>query len=92
MQDKVKLGHDVLSHEPTEPPMKFYAGKKGLHPKILGILKESERPLSIQEIQKLAGIRSWTTSKAVLMDLVLRGEIEGFRSGHSFLFRVKKQT
>lgn len=85
-----KVGHDILRVEPTDSPVKFYRGKKPYVPKILEILKNSEKPLNIYEISKSADI-SWITAKSILMDLVVSGEIEVYKSGFLFLFSIKKE-
>ena len=87
-----KVGHDILKLQPSESPVKFYTGKKDYASKILKILKDSERPLCVEEIRNLVGIPSWVTTKCVVMDLVLCGRVEVFKSGRQFLFRVKKQS
>ena len=51
-----KVGKDVLRFVPSEAPVKF--GKGDCTNKILRILKEAERPLSISEIGRLVGIKS----------------------------------
>ena len=87
-----KIGKDVLKFNPSESPVKFYTGKKDYASKILEILKQSERPLCVEEIRNLVGIPSWVTAKCVVMDLVLCGRVEVFKSGRQFLFSIKKET
>jgi len=65
-------------------------GKGKFTHKILEILKEAERPLNVHEICVLADIHSWVTGKSEIMDLVVSGRVEVFKSGRHFLFRLKK--
>lgn len=85
-----KVGRDVLKFETTDHPVKFfYSGKKEFAEKVMEILEKAEKPLNINEIRHLAGI-SWVATKSLVMDLVLGGRVEAFKSGRLFLFRVKK--
>ena len=85
-----KLGNDVLRFASCDSPVKF--GKGDYSDKILEILSQVERPLCISEIQRLAGVGSWIKTKSEVMDLVISGKVEVFKSGRQFLFRVKKQS
>lgn len=85
-----KIGHDVLRYKPPETPVKMYTGKIDYREKVLKILKDSERPLNTNEIRRLAGIRSWITAKSVMLDLMMSGEVEAFKSGNVLLYRVIK--
>ena len=87
-----KVGKDILSFQTSEPPVIFYTGKKDYPSRVLGVLEESERPLNVDEIRRLTGIKSWITTKCVAMDLVLSGKVEVYKSGKQFMFRIKKET
>ena len=89
-----KIGSDVLKSNPITTPVKsFHKGykyKEEWKQKVLAVLRDSDRPLNITEIQILAKIRHWITTKEILMDLELRGLLEHFRSGQQMLFRIKR--
>lgn len=86
-----KVGHDVLSFETSDQPVKFfYSGRKEFLEKVMRILQEAEKPLNVNEIRHLAGIKSWVATKSAVMDLVLSGRVDAFKSGRHFLFKFKK--
>ena len=85
------VGRDVLRFETSDHPVKFfYSGKKEFAEKAMEVLENAEKPLNVNEIRHLAGIKSWVATKSIVMDLVLSGRVEVFKSGRHFLFRLKK--
>ena len=88
---QTEVGKVLKFHETTKSPVNFfYSGKKDYASKVLEILRKSDRPLNITELRRLVGIHCWTTAKSVVMDLVLSGHVEVFKSGRHFFFRLKK--
>jgi DNA-binding transcriptional ArsR family regulator len=87
-----KIGKDIISFTPANQDALFTDNtKKTIDQKkqILEILGESKRPLNITELTKLSKL-SWRGVKSTLVDLTVTGQVEGFRSGRAFLFRLKQ--
>lgn len=91
-----KIGRDVLIKPKTPTTASVKSSHKGYvygekwKQKVLAVLKNSDRPLNIKDVQVLAEIPNWFTAKDILMDLELRGLLEHFRSGRQMLFRIKR--
>lgn len=89
-----KIGKSVVTFNPPKTTVgrSFTTGnkyKESSKERILAVLSNSERPLNISEIQRLAEIGSWVSTKQLLVDLETEGKVEHFRSGYPILFRLK---
>jgi hypothetical protein len=54
--------------------------------RVLEVLQSSHIPLSIEAVRAKAGIKSWVTAKAVLLELLIKGEIVGMKTDKSWVF------
>ncbi|WP_309492760.1 hypothetical protein [Candidatus Hecatella orcuttiae] len=53
---------------------------------ILEVLKKAERPLDVKKIQELAGIAHWSVALNHLLQLLIEGQIAGFKTSKSWIF------
>jgi hypothetical protein len=58
--------------------------------KVLEVLHNSALPMDIENIRIKADIKNWTTSKAVLLELLNEGKINGQMTTRSWIFWAKK--
>lgn len=66
--------------------MKFNYKKKTLQ-----VLEDSSIPMDIENVRVRAGIKSWVTSKSVLLELLCEGIISGQKTTKSWIFWVDKK-
>lgn len=59
--------------------------------RLLKLLEEAQRPVSVDYVAYNLGI-SWVTAKALLLELVLEGKIEGIKTTKSWIFSKKNET
>lgn len=59
--------------------------------KALNVLKDSSIPMDIENVRVRAGIKSWVTSKSVLLELLWEGKISGQKTTKSWIFWIDKQ-
>ena len=90
-----KIGKSVLNFNPPKTKLNpsFTQGfkyKEEAKERILAVLRNSERPLNVSELQRLTGIETWVSTKQVLVDLEAEGRVEHFRSGRYLLFKLKR--
>ena len=89
-----KNGNSALSFNPPKTKLNpsFTQGfkyKEETKERVLAVLRNSEKPLNVSEIQRLADIETWDSTKQVLVDLEAEGKVEHFRSGRYLLFRIR---
>jgi len=56
--------------------------------KILEVVGNSPIPMDIENIRVKAGIKSWSTAKATLLELVLERRILGTKTTKSWIFWI----
>lgn len=56
--------------------------------KVLAVLKEVDKELSITQISHRANL-SWVTTKNALLELIMLGLVEGKREGNALKFKIK---
>jgi len=56
-----------------------------LRKKVRVFIKQQETPFSINNVAKEFGI-SWTTARAILLELALEGEVETIKTTKSYVF------
>ena len=54
--------------------------------KVLKVLQNSPIPVDIENVRVRAGIKSWVTSKSVLLELLCEGRISGQKTTKSWIF------
>jgi hypothetical protein len=54
--------------------------------KVLEVIENAETPLSIEAVRVKAGIKSWVTAKAVLLELLAKGKLVGIKTDKSWSF------
>jgi len=59
--------------------------------KVLHVLRNSSMPMDIENVRVKAGIKSWVTSKSVLLELLCEGKISGQKTTKSWIFWVDQQ-
>jgi hypothetical protein len=57
--------------------------------KVLQVLEESPIPMDIENVRVKAGIANWTTSKAILLELLTERKINGQMTTRSWIFWKK---
>jgi len=55
---------------------------------VLDFLMKSDKPHSIKEVARALNL-NWNTAKHALVELLLSGRVEHWRSGRNSVFRVK---
>jgi hypothetical protein len=66
--------------------------RRNYREKILEVLGESQIPMDTENIRVKAGIKSWSTAKATLLELVLERKILGAKTTKSWIFWVVKES
>lgn len=89
-----KIGRSALRSNPSHKlPKELLTQKLGnrvdAKEKVLNVLSKADHALNITEISKKAGL-SWVTTRTALLELVMLGEVKGFRSGRHTMFKVKE--
>jgi hypothetical protein len=56
--------------------------------KVREVLKESEIPMDVENVRLRAGLKSWESTKAILLEMVLQGSILGQKTTKSWIFWV----
>jgi hypothetical protein len=56
------------------------------HEKIKATLQESAMPMDVENVRLSAGLKNWESTKALLLEMVLRGEISGQKTTKSWIF------
>jgi len=59
-----------------------------LRKKIRDFIKQQEQPFSVNDVAKEFEI-SWTTARAILLELALEGEVEVMKTTKSYVFIPK---
>jgi hypothetical protein len=60
--------------------------------KALKVVRNSPIPMDIENVRVRTGIKSWVTSKAVLLELLCEGKISGQKTTKSWIFWVRKRS
>ena len=63
-------------------------GVKELRKKIREFLKQQKQPFSVNDVAKEFNI-SWTTARAILLELALEGEVKVMKTTKSYVFIPK---
>jgi hypothetical protein len=58
--------------------------------KALQALRNSSMPMDIENVRVRAGIKSWVTSKSILLELLWEGKISGQKTTKSWIFWVEE--
>jgi hypothetical protein len=58
------------------------------HSKVKAVLEESAIPMDVENVRVSAGLKNWESTKAILLEMVLRGEILGQKTTKSWIFWV----
>jgi len=66
--------------------------KRDYKEKILEVLGSSPIPMDTENVRVKAGIKSWATAKATLLELVLERRILGAKTTKSWIFWVQQQS
>ncbi len=66
--------------------------RRNYREKILEVLGNSPIPMDTENIRVQSGIKSWSTAKATLLELVLERKILGAKTTKSWIFWVIKKS
>jgi hypothetical protein len=61
----------------------------GYENRTIEVLKAAEMPLDIENVRRRAGIRNWQTAKALLFELLARGNVSAIKTSKSWIFWVE---
>lgn len=56
--------------------------------KIRDVLRGSLIPMDVENVRTRAGLKNWESTKAILLEMVLQGEISGQKTTKSWIFWV----
>lgn len=56
--------------------------------RISNILRESSIPMDVENVRMRAGLKNWESTKAILLEMVLQGAIQGQKTTKSWVFWV----
>lgn len=66
--------------------------RRNYREKIVEVLGNSQIPMDTENIRVQAGIKSWSTAKATLLELVLERKILGAKTTKSWIFWVIRES
>ena len=69
--------------------MRFLKLKYNYRSKALKILENSPIPMAIETIRVKTGIKSWVTTKSLLLELLIENRIFGQKTTKSWIFWAK---
>ncbi len=72
--------------------MKSVLAENHYHERIMEILNESDIPMDVENVRLKAGLKNWESTKAMLLELVLQGRIEGQKTTKSWIFWIRGET
>jgi hypothetical protein len=56
------------------------------HQKVRAVIERSAIPMDVENVRVRAGLKNWESTKAILLEMVLRGEISGQKTTKSWIF------
>ena len=56
--------------------------------RISEVLKQSDIPMDVENIRMRAGLKNWESTKAILLEMVLQGSIQGQKTTKSWIFWI----
>jgi len=59
---------------------------------VINVLKEFEMPVDIENVRTRAGIKSWVTAKATLLDLAMQNRIKALKTSKSWIFWIDRDA
>jgi hypothetical protein len=62
------------------------ASRTSQHPRIKAALQQSAIPMDVENVRLSVGLKNWESTKAILLEMVLRGEISGQKTTKSWVF------
>ena len=62
------------------------ASRSSQHPRIKAALEQSPIPMDVENVRLSVGLKNWESTKAILLEMVLRGEISGQKTTKSWIF------
>jgi hypothetical protein len=62
------------------------ASRTSQHERIKATLQESAMPMDVENVRLSVGLKNWESTKAILLEMVLRGEILGQKTTKSWIF------
>ena len=68
------------------------ASRVSQHEKIKAALQESSMPMDVENVRLSIGLKNWESTKAILLEMVLRGEISGQKTTKSWIFWANTDT
>ena len=60
--------------------------------RIKAILEKSSLPMDVENVRVSAGLKNWESTKAILLEMVLRAEICGQKTTKSWVFWAKQDA
>jgi hypothetical protein len=60
--------------------------------RIRGVLAESTMPMDVENVRSGAGLKNWESTKALLLEMVLQGNILGQKTTKGWIFWVEPPT
>lgn len=54
--------------------------------RILHVLDESSMPMDVENVRLKCGLKNWESTKALLLEMVLQGTIDGQKTTKSWIF------
>lgn len=64
------------------------AARNSAKDKIREVLKGSSIPMDVENVRLKAGLKNWESTKAILLEMVLQGSIQGQKTTKSWIFWV----
>jgi len=64
------------------------ADRKPAKERVRDVLKESSIPMDVENVRLGAGLKNWESTKAILLEMVLQGAIQGQKTTKSWVFWV----
>jgi len=61
----------------------------GYENRTIEVLKTADMPLDVENVRKRAGIRNWQTAKALLFELLAKGNISAVKTSKSWVFWIE---
>jgi hypothetical protein len=68
------------------------ASRVSQHEKIKATLQASAIPMDVENVRISIGLKNWESTKAILLEMVLRGEIFGQKTTKSWIFWTNQDT
>jgi hypothetical protein len=60
--------------------------------KIRGVLAESTIPMDVENVRAGAGLKNWESTKALLLEMVIQGNVVGQKTTKGWIFWVNPIT